>query len=681
MDNAVISDKLGELLDLGGTGREVKAAVFTSYTFDPEFFELEIIPLLLASNIPFSSDSRVKQFQVRDALRQSELDLEVFYDVQIFRKEGQNSPSMEYLFHGVHRGNDAFHAKLILLLVSDQDTGSDFLLAGAGSNNLTQSGWWDNIECQHWEIVKNGEASRAFLNRLREDVTYLQSEQKLQPRRGTSALEQIGDFLADCRASNQADPVAYYGVDSINNNLNFRKFLQQQARTLWHYNNWTLEIISPFFAEDTKNREHEFFFDLGVQKIHLLLPMDQSNQAICQSEYFDHINHLEGIEWAEWEPKIKQQLGFVIPDFRRLHAKIYHFYNAKQSWVFVGSVNFSHKAMMDNIEAGYLVKLPSAGRLLRPIEDYAKIECTPPAELFPGPVSEDDQHGIPHIFLGYDWIEKKLVGSTERYDSYCISIFTPEGHAAIKDWIITDEPCTYDENINALETLLKNGSLVKVGGYNAGTREPFTSHVVMLQQTGWSHKPNLEMQDLTSAQILAIYAGMSPERRQLLLTNTLIRKLVVAKQAGEMTDLTDDFAADGFFSEYAEIFHAFKRLKHRLANASDENNHHIVDYYLTGAGVDSLPTLIDRSTNDDSAETPVTTYLVLLCAKEIFQEKMFLKRPLIKQRLNDVRKHIRSLKQSDRIRLESDSAVSRNKFFKWFEGQFLKNYRSREEFL
>ena len=60
MDAAVISDRLKELLD----NCEVKAAVFTTYTFEPEFFELEVIPLLLPGNTPFSSDSRVKQFQV-----------------------------------------------------------------------------------------------------------------------------------------------------------------------------------------------------------------------------------------------------------------------------------------------------------------------------------------------------------------------------------------------------------------------------------------------------------------------------------------------------------------------------------------------------------------------------------------------------------------------------------------
>ena len=40
METDVISNKLSELLN----NRDVRAAAFTTYTFEPEFFELEVIP-------------------------------------------------------------------------------------------------------------------------------------------------------------------------------------------------------------------------------------------------------------------------------------------------------------------------------------------------------------------------------------------------------------------------------------------------------------------------------------------------------------------------------------------------------------------------------------------------------------------------------------------------------------
>ena len=103
MHTEVISNHLSELLD----NRDVLAAVFTTFTFEPEFFELEVIPLLLSGDLEFSSDERVKQFQVREALRLAELPIEVFYDLNLARQEASASPAMQYLCHGVSHGNSA----------------------------------------------------------------------------------------------------------------------------------------------------------------------------------------------------------------------------------------------------------------------------------------------------------------------------------------------------------------------------------------------------------------------------------------------------------------------------------------------------------------------------------------------------------------------------------------------
>ncbi|MEA3413718.1 MAG: phospholipase D family protein [Pseudomonadota bacterium] len=669
MDSAVVSEHLGALLDR----RDVMAAVFTTYTFDPEFFELEIIPLLLPGNTPFSSDSRVKQFQVREALRESTIDLEVFYDLSIYRKEGNGSPGMEYLFHGVHRGNDAFHAKIAMVLVDDKDNDCDCLLVGAGSCNLTRAGWWDNIECQHWEVIRSGEASRAFLNRLEEDVVWLQAQRLLDPAHGTTALEKIGNYLRDCKSRRQAKSVGYYGIHDIDRKHDFPGFIRRQAREHWVYSNWTLEIISPFFAEDAGNREHEFFFDLGVREIHLLLPMDQEGSALCQREYFDHIDELEGIRWAEWSHDTAGALGLSGQTYRRLHAKVYHFYNGKQSWAFVGSVNFSHKAMRENIEAGFFVKLDTAGALLKPIQRPQSIEkFEPPTDLLPGTEGQDSEE-VPRIYLSYDWSEQRLTGITGT-GGYTISILTPEGHSALTKWPITNTVREYNGSTKALEELLRNGSLVKVTGFETGSGKRFPSQPVMLMQTGWTHKP-MDLPDLTPEQILAIYAGMTPDRRQLLLMNAQIRKLVLEGTAGDMSDPADESAAEQFFSEYAEIFHAFRRLKKRLSEASAAENHPVVDYYLTGSGVDSLPTLLDRVADTDSTVNPVTAYLLLLCAYEIYKESEFRNVRHIKRKLTELGKRIKAIRSSDSINLEDDSPRSRKAFFTWFETQFFRNYR------
>ncbi len=130
MDNAVISERLVELIK----GREVQAALFTTYTFEPEFFELDVIPLLLKQDAAYSTDERVKQFMVRENLREAELPIDVFYDLPMARVSSSNSPQMEYLCHGVNLGNCAFHGKVIMILLKEQDTHELSLLLGAGSN-------------------------------------------------------------------------------------------------------------------------------------------------------------------------------------------------------------------------------------------------------------------------------------------------------------------------------------------------------------------------------------------------------------------------------------------------------------------------------------------------------------------------------------------------------------------
>lgn len=201
---------------------------------------------------------------------------------------------------------------------------------------------------------------------------------------------------------------------------------------------------------------------------------------------------------------------------------------------------------------------------------------------------------------------------------------------------------------------------------------------MMLQQTGWSHKP-IEMPDLSTEQILAIYADMSPDRRQLLMLNAMVKQLVLVKAAGEITLLDDEIVSEEFFSEYAEIFHAFRCLKQRLQEALEAENMALLDYYLTGQGMDSLPTLIERASDeDDTSVKPVTAYLLLLSAREIYQYKPLSKRPLIKKKLTALDKSIRALKASSRIQLEDNSSARRKIFFAWFERQFFEQYHASE---
>lgn len=674
MDKAVISERLLELI----ADREVLAALFTTYTFEPEFFELEVIPLLLDPRSPYSTDERVKRIMVRENLRETGLPIDIFYDLNMFRRSGDTSPEMEYLCHGVNMGNGEFHGKVTMILLKDRDTGLMSMLVAAGSNNLTRAGWWDNIECQHWEEVKSGEVSRKFINVLGEDVDFLLARRTQNLTDQDSAIHRIQSFLASCKGSNSADSVFYFGLSFPENRRNFTSFLANDPSPLTQYSNWHLEIISPFFADDVENREHEIFWKMGVEDIRLLLPTDEQGSALCQEAYFNHIQAEEGIAWARWRSEVNRALGLNGGYYRRLHAKVYHFYNGRQSWVFVGSVNFTYKAIHMNVEAGFFVRLPKPGPLLEELPPNAQIEkFVPPEQLESAAVTTEEESGLPDVHLCYDWVNKRLLGHTsEKRMCYAIEIIGPEGQAVIDPWEIRYEESGYEGKTDRLEIVLRNGSLVKVRGVKCTSkvRHPFPEHRVLMQQVGWSHKP-LDLPTLSATQILAIYTGMSPERRQLMMMDAKVRALVLSAQGGELTSHVEDQVIDQFFCEYAEIFNAFGQLKATLAHALEEEHYPQVDYYLTGTGVDSIPTLIDRAIScDGQSLKAVTTYLILLSALEFYKDKQYQNRPNVGSQKKKLRAAIKQLKSGDGLLLEDNSPTNRKVFFSWFETEFFREY-------
>ena len=671
MDRAVITQKLLELI----AGSEIKAALFTTYTFEPDFFELDVIPVLLSQNVGYSEDDRVKRCMVRENLREADLPIDVYYDAPMFRRSGSCSPEMEYSCHGVNLGNRAFHGKVSMILLQDNESGESSLLMGAGSNNLSRAGWWDNIECQHWEEVRNRTSPRRLINILKEELAYLDSFRSFSSAGRGSALERISEFVETCRGSNSADPVHYFGLSYPEYRRSFLKFLQQRTSPLVARSNWHLEIISPFFADDSSSLEHKHFFKSGVVNIKLMLPRDKEDAALCQDAYYRHIEQEENICWAQWREDVARSLGLGGDCFRPLHAKVYHFYNKQQSWAFVGSVNFTHKAIHENVEAGFLVKLPKAGPLLEPIpEDKVVEQFAPPEEAVPGEAIDDGADAVPEIHLCYDWVEQRLVGRTSKNRSYEIQIIGAEGDPVIDGWAIQYQETNYEGDVARLEETLKSGSLLRVRGRNPNRQgcPEFPEHLVLLQQVGWSHKP-VDLPELSAAQILAIYAGMSPERRQLMLIDAKIRALVLSAQGGELTVSADEEIVDQFFSEYAEIFNAFAKLGSRLQQALDSENFKLVDYYLTGAGVDSMTSLITRAL-DEGAEgnslAAVSCYLLMLSALEIYQDDLFKSRPNVQSETAKLTAAINALRNGERMILDDNCASNRRRFFAWFEEEF-----------
>ena len=301
-------------------------------------------------------------------------------------------------------------------------------------------------------------------------------------------------------------------------------------------------------------------------------------------------------------------------------------------------------------------------------EDFVIDKFTEPSESVPGKDSDlESEVAFPELHLCYDWVSNRLTGRTSRSIVCQIEILGAEDEPVIDPWHLCNTESEYEGEIHDLKRVLRNGSLIKVRGRDLtdSDKSEFLSQRVLLQQIGWSHKP-LDLPQLTAAQILAIYSGMSPERRQILLVDAEIRKLVLSAQGGELTSQADDQIIDQFFCEYAELFSAFSTLKKRLERMWEDKQFNSIDYYLTGAGVDSLPSLVDRALEKGGKEngvSEVTCYLLLLSALEIYRIKTFEQRPNVKERKKELRQNIRTIRKSDRLKLENNDHQNRQQFF------------------
>jgi hypothetical protein len=370
---------------------------------------------------------------------------------------------------------------------------------------------------------------------------------------------------------------------------------------------------------------------------------------------------------------------------RELHAKVFNFVGRDTAYTFVGSVNFTHKALYENVEAGFLVATDPVP-LLQTISDDLPEVSRRRLEVAPGVAEQESQGQMPLISLAFDWLNKTLCGCVHSDSTVEIDLIGPDGEEkpVVQGWRLSETFSRFEGDTQDLEKSLGNGSLILVRGRICDSDAKIAPHRVLPQQTHWSHKPQPELATLSPQQILAIYAGMSPERRQLLLTDARVKRLFELGERGE-TSLTDESQLENeFFSEYAELFHAFRMLKRDLTDEGTSPEKQ--DYYLTGTGVDSLPTLITRAEAvvnaeelDDEPLHPVSAYLLLLSAKEIYQSEELASRPHVHEQFERADKLLRQIRESKLIKLSEEREADRDRFFKWFEHQFLEQYRVTEE--
>ena len=618
-----ITDEVTEVLkDL-----KITHALFTTYNLDVSFFETEIIPLLFSKRYNFSNDARIKELQVREALSENSITLDLFYDTKMLKKEPgvRSEPMMEYGFIGIEHPKGAFHPKIIMVLGTTPNDERK-LVVFAGSNNATRAGWWDNIETINSISLSAAHLpTKSLKQELLESLDYL-GNHLYHEEQWNYATNEIKRFLDALKTSDGhfTNTHFFFGRGQ----QSFSDFIDLKLGSYI-----TKQIISPYFPDDKASDLHS---KINAGQATIFLPSEAREDGLhvfCSEVYFSHLRQ-KGMQWGTFSDSMKE---IEADRPRMLHAKVFTFESRRKPWAFAGSVNFTYKAFHDNVEAGFLFMIPSGKGILTPIDDELH---------FVGNGDEDHLANTNSaetslmIHLLYDWHPEhsRLYGQVDNATQLTISSLDGVELCVIKN---LENGMFETPSNDAIRKHLEKSDFVRVSN---GVDECDT----YVMQQNWICKP-LNYPDLTPQQVIHIYTSMNLEKRMLYFVQALTKKLLAAGEGTEYTESADGVLEEGdFFSEYAEIFYAFRQLKKAMIDPDRKS------YYLYAERPDSINTLVSQLQNTDLDK--VVKYLILLSAFELYDAGNIPN--LLKNLLEEARASIRD-----------------PEFLKWFESEFFKEYK------
>jgi len=148
--------------------RRLISAVFTTFQYDPVFFEQEILPVFFDAQLSHIPAVRAAQLQL--SLVKLAGQIVVFYDSGGLVPTEKGSPRLDVRNVPVKWKTGIFHPKNVFLLVEEdgEDGPRRSVITACLSGNLTRSGWWENVESCHLEQLPENDFTS-----LREPVVEL----------------------------------------------------------------------------------------------------------------------------------------------------------------------------------------------------------------------------------------------------------------------------------------------------------------------------------------------------------------------------------------------------------------------------------------------------------------------------------------------------------------------------
>lgn len=667
----VLSQQLSDAID----GRRVRTAVFSTYTFDPGFFETHILPILFDK--PFHQVEKVRRIQMEEAIRALD-DIAVYYDRTALSQDAQPA-YLDFRRIDVRLTTGAFHPKLILLLVENPVENKEenpappdlSLIVASLSANLTRAGWWENVESGHIEEIMDGSYAGSRTS-FRKDILamILRLKRCCAPDENHSALDHIHDFLT--KRANRDDITNI----TVNNQYSTRLFCGQSDLSSWleglkisrHCEN--LEIISPFFDNTPAKTLQKIIDATQPGRVRVYLPRNVEGSAAVSEETFKAINESGIAEWANLPDDILRPGGRKniekLPP-RRVHAKVYRFWSqGGPNVTLVGSVNLtsaghSH-SRAGNFESAFLCDITEKGFANRWwIEPLEK-----PPKTFDEKQSEEtdsSQNVLIDISFRYNWAEDKLEYRADGAAIGPLTVCEPGGMCLFKLSSLDFEKWTDcgNEAAGKIRQLLNSTTFLEIHHEKGKWR-------VLVREEGMSSRPSLLI-SLTPEEILMYWSLLSPAQQEYFIMEKLAKE---ATLEGIVAGNSHRYITyDTVFDRFAGVYHAFEQLIKHVNEAIAADRISEAECRLFGAKYDSLPLLLEKTISRKDGDA-VMRYITFLCAKQARNRVAKVHPKFIKSHRTQARNLNRLLKHLSIIRQELSPQIEDSRdFLDWYEKMFL----------
>lgn len=674
--SAVLSEHVQERLQ----GRHLVSALFTTFRFEPGFFETEVLPAFF--DVPLSHAAPIKLVQLEETLRSLPGHIAVYYDQHGLVADG-GSAKLDIRRVPIHHPTGIFHPKNVFALVEadeadDKGQRSRALLCACLSANLTRAGWWSNVEAAHVEEIAEGEHTTLrkplldFLDGLIKAAEYRRPNETL--RHEHSALWDIRQFLLATRQRENRSVGGRmltqfhngYGTTSLPD------FLADAIRSV--PSGMCLEVIAPYLDEATESEPLQALMNrFRPKEVRVFLPRNDRGEAQCSDAMYEWIRAQSNTSVGKFPTeflRLGKQEGAKL---RTVHAKVYRFFEPTKGGreiLYIGSANLTRPAFRlagagGNIETGFVVEATSPTK--QP-DFWMTVDKHRPAGF--APRNEDEgctSSGGTLLMVRYTWNQRKaevMWGGASpspkisvEHGGVCLfQVDALEPHT----WVVLPA-----EDAARLEKTLISTSLLEVRGEKP---EP---GLLLVQEEGMSHRPSLLL-DLSPSEILRYWSLLSVEQRAAFIES---HARIRGEEDPLLATVVPQPAQESLFDRFAGIFHAFSCLEERVRQALEDQKTKEADYRLFGKKYDSLGSLLGRVLADveKGRGDRVEQYVLGLCAKQTLRALKNAYPDYWAEHDSDTRELNTQLKALMRTR---DGLAAANaempKFLEWFEKWFLR---------